>query len=140
MNAVNAAIYSLLTSDSVYMALSIGGLFHINANQKTPYPFSRFAKAGGSKLYTFTRLAEDDLSYVLQAFAKDTDSAGGAEIAGSIVERGSALLFDAALSIAGRTLMYCRVEQELPDGEEIDPSDNESVYSRSILFRVEVTG
>lgn len=140
MNAVNKGISDLLTGDSAYMALSVNGLFHINAPEGTKYPFSRFSKAGGSTLYTFTKLVEDDLAYVLEAFAKDTDTKGGSEIAGSIVERGSAVLTDGPLVVAGRTVMCCRREQELPDGgDELDPSDNERVYNRSVLFRIEVT-
>jgi hypothetical protein len=118
MNAVLGALYTVLAADigtGGVATLATGGIHDTLAPEGTAPPFLIIQKlAPTPTAWTLTQKATDEALYMVKAYAVSRKDAG------AIVERAETILNDAALSVSGRTLLYCRKERDLPDGCEFD--------------------
>lgn len=116
--SVETALQTKLLADTgagSLVALCTGGQWQGAPPEGTEAPFLIWQMLGGPAGYTFTQKVADDLSVQFYAWAEDTDSAEGVATARTIMDRLETVLFDAALSVSSRTLLYCRKERDLPD-------------------------
>jgi hypothetical protein len=117
--SVESAIHAKLTGDTGpggLVALCTNGMWQGAPPEGQPTPFLNWQMLGSRPTeYTLTQKAVDDFLAQFYAWAEDTDTAEGVETARGIIDRLETVVTDAALSVSGRALLYCRKVADLPD-------------------------
>jgi hypothetical protein len=131
MNDIDAAVYSALSSDSTLTTL-LGGtaIYPGKAPQGTDFPYVVYQKLAGTKTFTMAAKAWDEPVYAVKAVDDNGTRAG------SVAARIETVLTDAALSVSGRTTMYCRPETDV-DYPEIN--QGKTTWHRGHTYRLFVS-
>ena len=117
MNEVEAAIRNALVSDSILGAM-LGGtasVYRARADDGANTPYVVFSKQANTKTFTMAAKAWDEPLYLVKA----VDERHSGARAGTIAARIETVLTDAALSVSGRSTLYCRPETDV-DYPEVD--------------------
>lgn len=121
MNAVATAIYSKLTGDATLIALlaSSTSVYERVAPEGATMPYVVFFKSDARPRYTLKSRSHIQHLYTIKAVTESPADAIDGEPAGDIDERIDTLLgTDGTLTISGRTLLYCRRREDMPDYDE----------------------
>jgi len=133
-------MYAKFTGDSGaggVATLTGSRVYHEIVPQGTAFPYLFFNKVIGAPWYVFgNSAAHSNYLYGVQAFAKDTSTASGSEVAQTIIDRVEVLFRNAALT--GLTVINSRKDSDQPDITEIDPTDNERIFRRGCYLRIEL--
>jgi hypothetical protein len=140
--SVETAIQAKLTADSGaggVATLCTSGIHQGAPPEGTTPPYLNWQLIGGRPTeHTFTVKVADDLFVQFYAWAEDTDTAEGIATVRTIIDRVETILFDAALSVSGRTLLYCRKYMDLPDRFET-LEGGQHRYGKGQQWRIEVS-
>lgn len=143
MNVLDTAIQLILVSDNV-----AGGIVELtgetadlqkiwmgDAPPKTPSPYVIWRPVSNVPTYTFgNTVAFNNTVHAIQGFAADTPEKDGVTAVGEIADRLEVLFLNAALTVAGKTLMCCRPLAEISFGKERDDTNDRWLYSRGWLI------
>lgn len=134
MNAVDKGLYAALTGDSTLTGLLSGtaAIYQGRAPDGAQTPYIVYSKVTGRPSFTFTQKAWDEPLYAVKA----VDERNSAARAGTIAARIETVLTDAALSVSGRTTLYCRPETDI-DYPEVD--QGRVTWHRGHTYRVFVS-
>ena len=137
MNVLDTALKTKLDADTGaggVANLATGGIFQLDAPQKTVPPYLIFQEANDTPGYTFGNLlAFDHVYYVLRAFAVNANE-DGPQTAGKIADRLKVLLTNPSLAVSGKTVLSCRFDRSYPPLKEFDSANNRFIYSRGVLI------
>jgi hypothetical protein len=143
MNELAIAIVARMTADIAAGGLNAsdgatGGFHRGKAPEGSSYPRIHFKPITGLPQYVMTNEAFRKYFIQFTTFAKDpinsTDS--GVAIASRLSKRIQTLFTDAAFSISGHELIYCRPERELPSATEQDQANGDDIYSEGIVIEI----
>jgi hypothetical protein len=112
-----------------------GGFHQGVAPQGATYPRFHFTEILDTALYSCKTLSADHCYYQLTAFAVDGNEEG-VVTAGRLAERARVLLFDPAMSVSGKTLLYSRFDRSIPPGYEWDVGENRFKYSKGFYLQL----
>ena len=130
-------MYSKLAADSGaggVALLATGGIFQLDAPQKTTPPYVVFQEAHDTPGYTFgNTLAFDHVFYMIRGFAVNANE-DGPQTAGKIADRLKTLLTNPSLTVTGKTVLSCRFDRGYPPLKEFDSANNRFIYSRGVLI------
>ena len=137
MNALDAALYTVLNADTGaggVKTIATGGIFQLDAPQKTVPPYLIFQEANDTPGYTFGNLLVfDHVYYMLRAFAVNANE-DGPQTAGKIADRLKVLLTNPSLTVTGKAVLSCRFDRSYPPLKEFDSANNRFIYSRGVLI------
>lgn len=138
MNAIDAALFTRLTSDSAgagnLMTQLPGGVHEIIAPAgQSVFPYLTFQCVGAPRDYTFKRLAAVRASYLIKIYS-DKRSWNAIKLA---MERVITILNDYALSVTGYRTLILRVKSTYDTDEQDERSGK--VYALTLCyFTIEV--
>ena len=139
MKALETALYTKLTGDATLMGYLAGGVHNKVAKPETPYPYLVFQKVTGTPEYTFTERIRRSYLYQFRVIAAGAPDTGysSSDIEDALA-RVDTLLTDAALTVTGETLWYCRREGGMPDMTGLD--NGQVLYQVGATYRIELGG
>ena len=141
MNALDIAIYSLMTIDTGAGGVNhattgaTGGFHQLVAPQNAGFPRIHFQEILDTALYSFRNLISDHCYYQFTVYAVDSNETG-TTTAGRLAERLRSLLTDTSMSVTGRTLLYSRFERSFPASAEWDDTNSRNIYSKGFLLEL----
>lgn len=142
MNSLDAGLLAALQADSGaggVATLATGGIYSLDAPQKTTPPYVIFQEASDMPGYTFRNtLVFDHVFYLIRAFAVDANTSGPAQV-GTITDRLKALLTNPTLTVSGKSVLSARFNRSYPPLKEQDDAGNRYVYSRGVLVEIWVS-
>ena len=135
MDAINAALWSLLTSDAQLSALAPGGAWNLRADPKTPLSLIKFQLVIPTYDYTFGGLSSKRCVYKVTSHAEDTEVHAGAEFASVITGHLERVLDTDSLAVTGHEILICRpyagVAPEVKSG-----ASGRDEYSEGVLVEI----
>jgi hypothetical protein len=115
----NAALYTLLHASGALLALAPGDVWDTHVEDNAAFPYCVFQRVTGVPDYTFgLTLSSDKQVYMFKAYARDTTTKTGRELAAQIVDLAKGLLLNAALSITGSVTLACYPTHDIPPLDE----------------------
>jgi hypothetical protein len=150
---LNQAIWQALSGDlqlgAFYVSLfgaqgaPNGGAWNLQADDGTPTPFLVFRSIMPGYDYTFgpdgTPPAVEHYPYTVTAWAEDRDGGmTGEQICATLVAHARRILSDAALAVAGYTLLVCRPVGGVPMSYSQGPQGRDQI-SQGVRFEIAVT-
>lgn len=128
MNALDTAIYSLMTADTGTDGVNnattgaTGGFHQLIAPQAATFPRIHWQEILDTAHYTFRNLSADHCYYQFTVFAVDSPTEEGVTCAGRLAERLRVLLTDPSMTVSGKTLLYSRFDRSIPARAELELS------------------
>lgn len=109
MNALDGGIYTTLTAATALTALVSSRVYNTQAPQEATEPYVIFNKQSGGQTYVFSSGKFRSFGYLVKGVCHSRYP----KAAGAIDDAIEAALHDAALSVTGWTLLYCRRESDV---------------------------
>jgi hypothetical protein len=108
VNAVYVGLFDKLTGDATLVALlaSAAAVYRRRAPQGSALPYVILAKQTGSDTYTYRLRVGSSMPFLVKAVTQGPSGVA----AQAIADRIDALLTDGAITVSGKTLLYCRRE------------------------------
>lgn len=146
MNALDVGLRAVLVADTGAGGVNhattgaTGGIFQLNAPQKTVPTYVIFQEAADTPNYAFGNSNQaDHIFYMIRVFAVDDPNAtlgSGPFRAGAMADRLKTLLTNPSMTVTGHTLLSARFDRTYPPLSEWDGANNRYIYSRGILIEV----
>jgi hypothetical protein len=147
VNVIDAALVAFIDADTELDGMSepevgaIGGVHQGVAPQGALFPRYVFQEVDDQPAYAFASLVADHVLYQLTAQAVDDVSGNvgreGAFTAGRLIERARTKLTDPnGLTIAGKTIMYCRFQRSTVPQFTKDETQDRYIYSKGLLIEL----
>ncbi len=135
MDALNAGLYTLLTSDSQHAALAPGGAWDMRADEGTPLPLTKFRLVIENYDYVFQGLSCIRFVYRITGHAQDTPTKTAKELASTLKGHIFRIINEGTLTVTGYNVILCRAMSGIPPMDE-SKGTSADTFSEGILAEI----
>jgi hypothetical protein len=143
MNVLDSALKAAMVADTgtgKLAALSNGGFHQGKAPRGTAFNYTVFTRLLRSPVYAFGNVERaKHFFYQIVHFSVDganNTTTSGQEAAGLMADRAVVYLTNPSLNVSGQTVLSCRFDRSIPDGDEWDEANDRLIYSKGGIYEV----